>query len=50
MIIAQDAKEKGLVLYMTYKDIKEMPISIYQGGLSDDLFNSEEIQNYLRQS
>lgn len=42
------AKEKGLVLYMTYNDIKEMPISIYQGGLSDDLFNSEEIQNYLK--
>lgn len=40
-------KKLGIVLWMDYDTYKNN-IKLYQGGFSDNVFNSEPLQNYLR--
>ncbi len=40
-------KRKGIVLWMDYDEHKK-DTSLYQGGFSDEVFNSPQLQNYIK--
>lgn len=40
-------KKEGLVLWMSYDNRKKQPLTIYQGGFSDEVFNTKELQDYI---
>ena len=42
-----ERKKAGLVLHMGYDNYKDKP-ELFQGGFSDELFNTPDLQNYLK--
>ncbi len=41
------SKEQGIVLWMGYDEYKKNP-NLYQGGFSNEVFRSKELQNYVK--
>lgn len=41
------SKKEGLVLWYSYDNLKKQPLTVYQGGFSDELFNTKGIQEYI---
>lgn len=41
------SKKAGLVLWMSYDNKKKAPLTVYQGGFSDEVFNSPLLQEYI---
>lgn len=41
------SKKAGLVLWMSYDNLKKQPLTIYQGGFSDEVFNAPLLQEYI---
>lgn len=41
------SKKDGLVLWMSYDNLKKQPLTVYQGGFSDEVFNTKGIQEYI---
>lgn len=41
------SKKSGLVLWYSYYNLKKQPLTVYQGGFSDELFNTKSIQAYI---
>jgi hypothetical protein len=44
---AEKMKAEGYVLWQRYEDLKKEPITVYQGGFSDELFNNSYLQEYI---
>lgn len=42
-----ERKKEGYVLWQRYEDLEKEPITVYQGGFSDELFNNSYLQKYL---
>jgi hypothetical protein len=47
LIEQKSQKKKGVVLWMDYEEYKANP-ALYQGGFSDEVFNSKELYNYVK--
>lgn len=41
------SKKAGLVLWHSYDSLKKQPLKVYQGGFSDEVFNTPKLQQYI---
>lgn len=41
------SKKNGIVLWHSYDNLKKQPLSVYQGGFSDEVFNTPKLQSYI---